>query len=249
MPKKERFNLKKELSRTRIRLVSLISHQSRTPLTAVKLFTEILLGEKAGKLNKKQKEYVLNIKESTERMIKLINDLLSTSCLEEGRFKIQLEPVQLNVFFQNIINEFKSVSLYGKKKAKISFKGLKEKMPEILIDRILTHQVIYNLIFNAIKYSLPNQCRIEVVLSRRKNEYLITVKDQGIGIDKKSQAKIFQKFFRTAGATKMVTDGTGLSLYVSKLIVKAMGGRIWFRSAGEGRGTTFYLMIPVKKVK
>lgn len=253
----------KEVDRMKTEFVSVVSHQLRTPLTAIKLFVEMLSDEDAGRLNAEQKDYMNNIRESTERMIQLVNDLLNISRLETGRLKIEPKPVQLEDFIQSIIDEAKPVA--REKDCRIIFKKPERKMAKVPIDDVLMRQVVHNLIMNAIDYSpfyiLENrekregECDIIVSIKREppvpgekgreEGAILISVEDKGMGIPKEARSGIFDKFFRAGNAYKMMPEGSGLGLYVSKMIVEASGGEIWFESE-EGKGTIFYVRIPVK---
>jgi signal transduction histidine kinase len=236
----------KEIDRMKTEFVSVASHQLRTPLTAISLFVEMLANEEVGKLNKDQKDYVDNIYRSTKRMIRLVNDLLNVSRIETGRLKIDPQPTRLVEFIQAIIDE--STPLLRTCKCNIIFKKPKNKLPMILIDQVLIHQVIHNLITNAIRYSTTENSSIIIRLEQNKDFYIISVSDNGIGIPKEDQERIFQKFFRADNAQKKETEGSGLGLYVAKMIVESSGGKIWFDSV-LGKGTIFYVSLPVAGMK
>lgn len=247
----------KEVERMKTEFVSVASHQLRTPLTAIKLFTEMLGDEEVGGLNGQQKDYMNNVRESTERMIRLVNDLLNVSRLETGRLKIEPEPVQMEDFIQNIITEAEPIA--KEEDCVISFEKPKEKLPEISVDPILMRQVVHNLIMNAIQYSPVHilkgedngarKCPVGVKLERKKEEkedyVIVSVSDKGIGIPEEARPRIFEKFFRADNAAQMKPEGSGLGLYVVKMVVEASGGKIWFESK-EGEGTVFYVKIPIK---
>ncbi len=238
-----------EVDRAKTEFVSVASHQLRTPLTTIKLFTEMLANEEVGKLNSAQKDYVSNARQSAERMIRLVNDLLNVSRLDAGRLKIEPKPVRLKEFIQSIIDEF---ALSGKEECKreIIFKKPEGELPTIQADPDLMRQAIGNLINNAVRYSPENKCNIVVTLKKREEtDYLISVKDSGIGIPKEIQPKIFEKFFRADNAIKSTTDGTGLGLYTVKKIIEASGGKVWFESEGKNQGSTFYISIPITGMK
>ncbi|MCD4761656.1 PAS domain-containing sensor histidine kinase, partial [bacterium] len=231
----------KEIDAMKTEFVSVASHQLRTPLTAIKLFTEMMLKGDVGKLKKEQEEYLTNIYQSTERMVRLVNDLLSLSRLESGRLRIDPKPTDLNIFIESIINEVKPVAKV--KGVKINFfPG--EKMPKIKIDPVLIRQVVHNLVTNSVRYSSDNKGIVEINTRRGNKEYMITIKDNGIGIPDKLKPRIFEKFYRADNAVKTNTEGTGLGLYVARLIVENSGGKIWFESK-EGEGTTFFVTLPV----
>ncbi len=237
---------RKQIEKMKSEFVSITSHQLRTPLTAIKLFSDMLVNGNIGNLTKKQKEYVNNIRQSTERMIKLVNDLLNISRIESGRIAINPQPVDLIELIESVIESIRPLS--NNKRVKIIFNKPKRKWPKINLDQNLIRQVVNNLIVNAVRYSYDGG-KVEISLHKYLSKYiLIKVKDYGIGISKKQQDKIFQKFFRTDAAVKHVADGSGLGLYVSKMIIEASGGKIWFKSK-KNKGTTFYVMLPFSGMK
>jgi signal transduction histidine kinase len=248
----------KEVDRMKAEFVSVTSHQLRTPLTAIKLFIEMLGDEGAGALSAAQKNYVVNIQESTERMIHLVNDFLNMARLETGNLKSEPVPTQLEDVVENSIKE---ISLLANAKGcKVSFLKPSQKLPKILIDPSLMRQVLYNLITNAVKYSNKDFGRTDIELTPEGTDILISVKDNGVGIPKEVQPRIFEKFFRADNARKIQAGGSGLGLYVAKMIVEASGGEIWFesparhasRSDGGGqeeKGTAFYVRIPIEGKK
>ena len=236
----------KEIDRMKTEFVSVASHQLRTPLTAIKLFTEMMLGGEVGKLEADQKKYLENIYQSTQRMVILVNDLLSLSRLESGRLKVEPVLTKLSDSIKSIINEVAPVA--KAKGVAIDFEFNKN-LPKAMIDPNLVRQVVHNLITNAVHYSLENKQAIVVVkLDKKDKDFLISVSDTGIGISSKAQLRIFEKFFRADNAIKIRTEGTGLGLYVSKMIIESSKGKIWFDSK-VGKGTTFYISLPIKGMK
>jgi len=242
----------KEVDRMKTEFVSIASHQLRTPLTAIKLFVEMLLRGNAGRISAKQKEYLGDVSESTERMIRLVNDLLNVSRLETGRLRIEPEETDIEEFIEEIIADTKP--LIAQEKIKVIFNKPKTKLGLIAIDKSLMRQVVHNLLTNAIKYSFANIAtskskQIVAALSvDDKQNYIVSVKDSGIGIPKDIQPRIFEKFFRADNAKKAETDGSGLGMYVAKMVMESSGGKIWFESE-EGKGSTFYISIPSKGMK
>jgi signal transduction histidine kinase len=231
----------KEIDRMKTEFVSVASHQLRTPLTAIKLFSEMLLSGEIGKVDGKHKEYLENISQSTSRMVRLVNDLLNVSRLETGRLKIETRP---RVIEDIIVSTIKEVDMLAKaQKCDLRFDHPKINYPKVPLDESLFRQVVHNLITNAIRYSPAKKCAIVITLGEKDNDYLISVADSGIGIPKLEQGRIFEKFFRADNAMKAETEGSGLGLYVVKMITNASGGKIWFETE-EGKGTTFYVSIP-----
>ncbi|MBU1132019.1 PAS domain S-box protein [Patescibacteria group bacterium] len=232
----------RKVEEAKTEFVSIASHQLNTPLTAIRLFIELLVDENGKNLTKKQKEYLDSIYQSTRRMVRLVNDLLNVSRLETGRMKVSPESLQLEVFLQNIIAEVQP--LVEKCFCKIELLKPEKPLPKVMIDPMLLRQVVHNLISNAIRYSREKKCDIHVKVEKKNNLYMISVRDQGMGIPKDVQPKIFQKFFRTDDARKAETEGSGLGLYVAKMILDNSGGKIWFESPGKNKGTTFFVSIP-----
>ncbi|MEI7452449.1 MAG: ATP-binding protein [Candidatus Falkowbacteria bacterium] len=230
----------KEIDQLKTEFVSVASHQLRTPLTAIKLFVEMLLGDDVGPLNADQRDYLTNIQESSLRMIRLVNNLLNVSRIETDRLKIEPEDTDIVAFVTQAIDEI--ISLAELKKCKIKFNKPKLDIKILSIDQTLMHQVFHNLLTNAINYSKPSGGNIIIEMSETHEDVIISVKDDGIGIPLIAQKKIFQKFFRADNAAKASTEGSGLGMYVVKMIIEASGGRIWFESQ-ENVGTAFYVAI------
>jgi len=222
--------------------VSVPSHQLRTPLTAMKWYLEELGDVESGKLNKEQKEYVESLDASLDRMIILINDLLNVSRLETARMIVEPKPTDIIKLIKRAVEG----NVFGikKKGVKIITDFKVKSLKKINIDPKLIYQVVNNLLSNAIKYSKDKNPRVKISLEKMKDEIKISIEDNGMGIPKKDQSKMFRKFFRASNAVRQETEGTGLGLYIAKMIVEVSGGRIWFKSS-EGKGTIFYFTLPL----
>lgn len=233
----------REVDRMKSEFVSLASHQMKTPLTGIRWFTELLLEEKGQGLTGEQKGYIQRVYDINLRLIELVNDMLDVSHIETGR-KFNLEKKPTNIV--EIVNEAvkdKTPLMFERKVKVIKCEGSPEKF-EILIDKNKIRQVFDNLINNAIKYSRIGGT-VEIGCIEKLGDMItIFIKDNGIGIPKRQQKRVFEKFFRADNAVSTQTDGTGLGLYIARAIVEAHGGEMWFKSE-EGKGSTFYFSLPL----
>lgn len=233
----------REIDTMKSEFVSVASHQLRTPLTGIKWFAELLLKTK---LSAKTKDYVKQIAISNDRMVHLVDDLLNVSRMETGRkFDIVLKDTDLVALSKDVILE--QTPTAAERHITISCAADSPKKLVLAVDELKMRQVFQNLISNSIKYS-KEKTNIILGCQQKKDEIIFYVKDQGIGIPKHQRDKVYEKFFRAENAFTMHTDGTGLGLYIVKVIVEAHHGKIWFESE-ENKGTTFYFSLPVKIAK
>jgi PAS domain S-box-containing protein len=233
----------KTVERMKSEFVSISAHQLRTPLAAIKWTLTMLLDGDAGPLGQKQKEMLEKTQISNERMIRLVNDLLDVSRIEEGRnaYKFTLEDIEpiVEILFKSYKGEAERRQIH------YEFKRPFSKMPKILIDSEKIKLAVQNLIENAIRYCRAGD-KVTVALKYDKKEIEVAVSDTGIGVPQEQQKRIFTKFFRSENALRLETEGSGLGLFISKNIVESHKGRIWFESA-ENKGSTFHIAIPIQK--
>ena len=244
-----------KIDKAKTEFVSLASHQLRTPLTSINWYSEMLLAGDVGSLNPKQKSYLNEIYKGSKRMVDLVNALLNVSRMELGTFTVEPEPLNILTLARSVVAEFKHQ--IDQKKLKI-YKNYAQHLPILKADPKLLRMVMQNLLANSIKYT-PDKGRIKFVITLanvdgvvstkdKKNNILIKVSDNGYGIPKNNQAKIFTKLFRADNVRAKDTKGTGLGLYIAKAIVDQSGGKIWFKSQ-ENKGSIFYVTLPLTGMK
>jgi two-component system, chemotaxis family, CheB/CheR fusion protein len=230
----------KQLEQAKDEFISLVSHQLRTPLTSVLLFNEMLVEERMGKLTPLQKEYAEKAASSARRMIELVGNILNVSRIELGELQIKPAPTDIDRLILAYIEELKPVA--AAKKVRLSFTS--SGLGKVPVDPTLFGQIIHNLVSNAIRYSPPRGGKVLIAFAKKKDAYQLSVRDSGIGIPAGSQERIFERFFRADNAAKAESGGSGLGLYLIKLISESSGGKVWFESV-EGQGTTFYVTFPL----
>lgn len=229
----------KLVERMKTEFVSVAAHQLRTPLSAIKWTVRMILDGDVGNINEEQKELLEKTYISNERMIRLINDLLNVSRIEEGRLLYNQEEVQIEDVLEGVVNASQEIL----RNKNMTLKVEKKELPKVIIDKEKMGLVIQNLLENAVKYTQQGG-KIKITLENDENNVIFKIEDSGVGIPKEQQDRIFTKFFRAENVTRMETDGTGLGLYTTKNIVQAHKGEIWFESE-EKKGTTFYFTIPI----
>jgi signal transduction histidine kinase len=221
--------------------ITLASHQLRTPLSAIRWYTE-LLGDARDTLNDEQKGYVDEIDHSVRRMIALLGALLHAARLEDETVRPALSSVDIVALVQDTLKD--SAELF--EGSGIQHDSVLPAGPiNVKTDPVLLRVVLQNLLSNAVKYS-PQKTPVTLRLVTSGASVTIAVDDHGIGIPKADQERIFEKFFRAKNVKQMDTDGNGLGLAICKSIVDRIGGTLSFVSE-EGKGTTFTVVLPVEK--
>ena len=220
--------------------VSIASHQLKAPLSGMRWATDALLIDKNRSFSNKQVEYLKDIQENTSRMIRLINDLLDVSKIESGKMDIGLRKVDLPDILKTVIKELGSFALAHNAELKVD---IDDDLWVVKTDAIRIKMVMQNFIDNAIKYSGLDNGLIKISLRNKGDEVVFAVEDNGTGIPKKDQKKVFDKFFRSGNVAKKQTVGTGLGLYIAKAAIESSNGSIGFESE-EKKGTTFWFRLP-----
>jgi PAS domain S-box-containing protein len=230
----------KEIDKSKTEFVSLASHQLRTPLSAIRWYSEMLDSEKLGTLNANQKDYLSEIYKSNRRMIDLVNALLNVSRIDMGTFAIEPEPTDIKEIAESVLKEL-FVKIQESELHVTPF--YEEALPKVNVDPKLMRIIIQNLLSNAMKYT-PKGGSVALSITKDAQNMLIKVADTGVGIPANVQDKIFTKLFRADNARVVESEGTGLGLYIVKSIIERGGGRTWFVSE-ENKGTTFFVEIPL----
>lgn len=234
----------KELDKAKDEFISMASHQLRTPLTTIKGYVSMLDEGDFGRLTKEQKEYVELALEGSNRMARLIGDLLDVSRMEAGKFFIDAQKLDLNIIVPQELDQLQNLA--QSKNIDLRYVPPKKPVPIMNLDENKTRQVIMNLADNAVHYSAPPKGggKVEVRLERDGDDVVYVVRDNGIGVPKDQQGKLFTKMFRAKNAQELRPDGTGLGLYLVKRVVEDQGGKLIFEST-PGKGSVFGFRIPI----
>lgn len=230
----------RELDRMKSEFISSISHELRTPLHSIKGFGKLILDGKVPDLNV-QKEFLTIIENQSERLDKLVGNLLDASRLEAGRFSIHKQRISIAGIIHGVIESIRGMA---REREIVIREDVPTTLPEIDVDKERLEQVMFNLVGNAVKFSNDGS-EVMVGAEVRENALLVQVIDHGIGIPQEAMPHLFQKFFRVEASSGV--GGSGLGLYISKQIIEAHGGQIWVESE-HGKGSTFNFTLPLGTV-
>ena len=232
----------KKLDAAKSEFISIASHQLRTPLTVIKGYISMMLEGNFGGLTKPESESLEKVFESNERLIQLVENLLNISRIESGRLQFNYQQVDMNNMVASVKEE---LAANAKKKGLIlQYKAPAKPVPTIKLDDEKIRQVVMNLMDNGIKYT--KQGSVTVKLEQKENKIQFCVTDSGMGIRPEDMGNLFKKFSRGSGTSLIHTEGTGLGLYVARMMIEAHHGRIWAESGGEGKGSKFCFELPIK---
>lgn len=231
----------KKISENKSDIISITSHQLRTSLSALKWIFKMFIDEDVGKLTNEQNELIQKAYNSNERMLSLVNDLLTLNHSEESLFVFKFEKIDFLYLVEQTLFEFSGET--NKKEVELIFLKPESPIPTISCDLKLIRVALQNLIENAIKYS-NIKGKVFISLRQKENDILLSVHDTGIGIKDEDKENIFKKFYRAQNAQEKDVVGSGLGLYTAKNIVEKHNGKIWFENANGG-GTTFFVSLPI----
>lgn len=233
----------KRLDQSKTEFISIASHQLRTPLTAIKGFVSLLLEGSYGKVPAPITDVLDKIYTANDRIVHLVEDLLNISRMESGRLKYEYAEVNIPEFLDELRDTFAIVA--KKKGLELTFETVTDSIKPAWVDRQKAFEVVSNLIDNALKYTAAGSVRVRT--EDASGFIRISVTDTGVGIDSDMMSALFQKFSRGKESGKMHVSGTGLGLYVGKSMIEAQGGHIGVTSEGTGKGSTFFVELPVKQ--
>jgi signal transduction histidine kinase len=228
------------LAQLRSQFVSSVSHELRTPLTAIRMFAEtLLMGRATGQ--QMQAEYMETIVTESERLTRLLNNVLDFSKIEQGKKSYHLEPTSLDNIVRASVRALKYPLAQGGFELRID---VEPGLPDIQADRDALQQAFLNLLTNAMKFSGPSR-EIDVRLQKQNGRAVIEVTDRGLGMAPEDQLRVFEKFYRAPTPENKLIPGTGLGLTLVEHIAKAHGGHVEVRSA-PGRGSKFSIHLPLE---
>ncbi|MCS7087942.1 MAG: ATP-binding protein [Thermoflexales bacterium] len=229
-----RFRLAEEMKAT---FIAAVSHELKTPVALIKGYASTLLRTDAQWSEQTLRESLKVIEEEADRLSELIENLLDASRAQAGRFRIAPVELDLAELIPRVVQKFQTQSPSHQFAV-----SLASDLPLVYADEARITQVLSNLISNAVKYSPPGS-KVQVSARATPTEVIISVSDEGLGIPREEQERIFERFYRGENATRRGTPGTGLGLYLTRIIVEAHGGRIWVESDGKS-GSTFHVALP-----
>lgn len=235
----------RQLERIRADFVANVSHELRTPLTTIQGYAETLLNSESKK-SKKRKEFIVKILNHSNRLSRLVSDLLELARLESGDVELTMSPCHLSEFYEQIMDVFEPVL---EESGLVLKWDIPDDLPQVNVDHQLFMQVLVNLIDNAIKYTpdggeIDISAEINTTDTENVDELVVHIKDTGIGIPSDSQSRVFERFYRVDKGRARKMGGTGLGLAITKHILLCHNGRIWLESE-LGQGTVFHFALPI----
>jgi signal transduction histidine kinase len=230
----------RELDRLKDDFVATVSHELRTPLTSMMGFLEMIREGEAGELNDEQKRFLAIVYRSSERLQRLVGDLLFVARLDANGLQLHFGEVQLGEIVREAVESSGALA----RSREVSLVAEVDSIPLVSGDKERLSQLVGNLISNALKFT-PAGGSVVARVFEADGRAVVEISDTGIGIPKGEQSRLFQRFFRSSTATEQAIPGTGLGLVISRAIAEAHGGSISVTSA-TGEGTTFRVEIPLE---
>lgn len=237
----ERRQQEKRLMQMKDDFISYASHEIRTPIYAIKGFLDLILSGKVDSVETQQ-EFLQRVANGVERLSALASDLLDSSRIQSGQMRVSCQDVDIRDLVQEVVDSLKAIAHIKE----IEIVAMQPSLPLIApADKLRVHQVLINLLQNAMHYSQPGQ---EIIVGATSVEggVKVTVTDLGLGIPPQDLPHVFDKFFRVDSETNQTTAGSGLGLYISQSIIELHGGQIGVDSE-PGKGSTFYFVLPTRQ--
>jgi signal transduction histidine kinase len=234
----------KELDQMKSEFVSLATHQIRGPLTAIKGYISLVREGDYGPVSPEVLSAIDVVFQSTNNLVTIVADFLDVSRIEQGRMQYDFKTFDLEKLINQVVAELKPNIEKRGLSLNYAFEGGQDY--SVHADQGKIKQIIGNIIDNAIKYTPEGY--IDILVKKQSDKILIKISDTGVGIPKLVIPKLFRKFSRAENANDVNILGTGLGLYVVKQMIEAHHGRVWVESEGEGKGSQFYIELPVSSI-
>jgi signal transduction histidine kinase len=232
-----------EVDRLKSEFVATVSHELRTPMTAIKGYTEILMMGATGPLNDSQRQFLKIVRENSDRLGLLVNDLLDISRIESGQTPLNLDVVEIPKVLDEIAATLRERCRSESKPLEITVE-VDPDLPSIQADPSRVAEILSNLAENAFLYT-PEGGKVTLRARADAKDVQIDVSDTGIGIAPAERERVFERFYRGENSLVMATPGTGLGLSITKKLVEMHGGSIEVESEGvPGKGSTFHVLLP-----
>lgn len=234
-----------EVMKFKNELLRRTSHELKTPLISIMGFSNLLLELYSQEFKKDVISIIQEINRGSQKLEKIINTLLKSTYLSSDKIKFSPSKENLTFLIRYTVNDFKGLYMTRGIKVKLD---LHEKM-KVNLEKEKMYEVISNIFINAIKFSPPNS-EIEVSSKITEDSYIISIKDQGIGLTEKEKSQIFKPFGkieRYGQGWDLQVGGTGMGLYIAKKIINLHNGKIWVESEGRGKGSVFYFSLPIRE--
>ena len=238
------ISTEQRLSALKSEFISNVSHELKTPLSLIRMFAELLMLGKV-KTPEKGREYAGIITRESERLSRLIDNVLDFSRMERGKAAYEMKPGDLGEVVERALDFFRYRLEREGRQLEVD---IAESIPRTLLDENAMTLLLLNLVDNAVKYGGTGPIAVRLCVSPRGKEILLSVTDHGLGIAPDEQRKIFERFYRTRAVRNTNIRGSGIGLALVKHIAEAHGGHITVDSQG-GKGSTFTLTLPVSAIK
>jgi signal transduction histidine kinase len=231
-----------QLDKAKSEFLSIASHQLYTPLTAIKGYLSMVQEKDFGEIPEKILPVIDILRQSSDRLIDLIRNLLDVSRIESGRLELSMESIDFVQMTRNLVTELTPNAQH--KNLLLAFGVPSKPVPHVVGDAQRLRQVLLNIVDNAIKYTPAG--RVDVRIVQEGDTLVFSVTDTGQGIAPEEIGQLFTKFTRVGGSDRFHTEGSGLGLYVARQIVHEHRGDVWAESAGREKGSTFFVRLPIE---